>query len=262
MSQHSIKSFSAALFEKSFYVAFFNIFIYFKSPVSVLIRYVFEVGNYPQKFSVNTPLGLQVVTAFSHHDLITLVECFGKLDYRVPKDISVVVDFGSNIGISALYFLTRNPSVQVYLFEPIPRNIERLRENLRGYERRYKLSECAIGVDEGECDFAYEDTGRYGGLMKDGLSHFAKMTSDKVLSVKVLAVNQTLDKILSNHKSVDVVKIDIEGYENKIIGRLKAETLARIERIYAETNSNQNLSGFSRERYGGVIRYYRIRDSC
>ena len=56
MSQHSIKSFSAALFEKSFYVAFLNIFIYFKSPLSVLVRYVFEVGNYPQKFSINTPL--------------------------------------------------------------------------------------------------------------------------------------------------------------------------------------------------------------
>ncbi len=261
MSRHSIKSFSAALFEKSFYMAFFNVFIYFKSPVRVLICYVFEVGNYPQKFTVNTPLGLQVVTAFSHHDLITLVECFGKLDYRVPKDISVVVDFGSNIGISALYFLTRNPSVQVYLFEPVPRNIERLRKNLRGYEKRYELSECAIGVDGGECDFAYEDTGRYGGLINNGLSRFAKTTSDKVISVKVLAVNQTLDKILSNHESVDVVKIDIEGYENEILGRLKAGTLARIERIYAETNSNQNFLGFSRERYGGVMRYYRTRDS-
>ena len=46
----------------------------------------------------------------------------------------MAVDFGSNIGISALYFLTRNPSVQVYLFEPVPSNIERLRENLKGYE--------------------------------------------------------------------------------------------------------------------------------
>ena len=93
------------------------------------------------------------------------------------------------------------------------------------------------------------------------MSNFSKTTSDKVLSVQVLAANKTLDKILSNHKSVDVVKIDIEGYENIILGRLKVETLARIERIYAETNSDQSLSGFSRERYGGVVRYYRIRDS-
>ena len=118
MSRHSIKSFSAALFKKPFYLALINTFIFFKSPLEVLIRYVFEVGNYPKQFFVRTPLGLQCATAFSHHDLITLIECFGKLDYKASTDISVVVDFGSNIGISALYFLTRNPIVQVYLFEP------------------------------------------------------------------------------------------------------------------------------------------------
>ena len=91
MSQHSIKSFSAALFEKSFYLAFVNIFIYFKSPLKILIRYVFEVGGYPQNIYVRTPLGLQCVTAFSHHDLITIIECFGKLDYEAPENCSVVV---------------------------------------------------------------------------------------------------------------------------------------------------------------------------
>ncbi len=45
-----------------------------------------------------------------------------------PRDISVVVDFGSNIGISALYFLTRNQDIKVYLFEPVPQNILRLKK--------------------------------------------------------------------------------------------------------------------------------------
>ena len=123
MSQHSIKSFSAALFEKSFYLAFINIFIYFKSPLKILIAYVFEVGSYPKNICVRTPLGLQCMTAFSHHDLITIIEYLGKLDYKAPKRFSVVIDFGSNIGISALYFLTRNEGVKVYSFKPAPRNI-------------------------------------------------------------------------------------------------------------------------------------------
>ena len=129
MAHHSIKNFSAALFKKPFYLAFINIFIFFKSPLEVLIRYVFEIGGYPKNFFVRTPQGLQCATAFSHHDLITIIECFGKLDYRASKNISVVVDFGSNIGISALYFLTRNSSVKVYLFEPVPLNVERLKKN-------------------------------------------------------------------------------------------------------------------------------------
>jgi len=77
VSRHSIKSFSAALFEKSFYLAFINIFIYLKSPLKILIRYVFELGSYPEKIFVRTPLGLQRMTEFSHYDLITIIECFG-----------------------------------------------------------------------------------------------------------------------------------------------------------------------------------------
>ena len=261
MSQHSIKSFSAALFEKSFYLAFINIFIYFKSPLKILIRYVFEMGNYPENIFVRTPLGLQCMTAFSHHDLITIIECFGKLDYAAPQSLSVVVDFGSNIGISALYFLTRNEGVKVYLFEPVPRNIERLKQNLKGFEERYELRECAVGIEDGCLDFACDDTGRYGGLIKGGAIHFSQWDPKQIMRVNVVSANKILDEILTQQKYADIVKIDVEGYENKILGTLKEEALARIERIYAETNNSQNLPGFSRERYGGVIRYYRIRDS-
>ena len=257
MSQHSIKSFSAALFEKSFYTAFYNIFIYFENPVSVLIRYVFEKGDYPHKFSVNTPLGLQIVTAFSHHDLITLIECFGKLDYRAPRNISLVVDFGSNIGISALYFLTRNPKVKVYLYEPVPRNIERLRVNLKGFEKRYELSECAVGVEEGQVDFAIDDTGRYGGLIDGGATHFSEWPSEKIISVKVLCANKEMSKVLSQHEAVDIVKIDVEGYEDRILDHFRQDILACVNKIYAETKAGQKIPGFFCESTNGLTRYYR-----
>jgi len=257
VGQHSIKSFSAALFKKPFYLALINVFIFFKNPVDVLIRYVFEVGYYPKRFFVRTPLGLRCASAFSHHDLITLVECFGKLDYKVPKDISVVVDFGSNIGISALYFLTRNPSIKVYLFEPVPRNIERLRKNLNGFENRYELRECAVGVEEGQLDFACDDTGRYGGLIKGGASCFAQWDPKKTIPVAVVMANQVMEEVLRRHKSVDLLKIDVEGYENKILNHLKTEVLFRIGRIYAETEDGQKILGFSSERYSGLTRYYR-----
>ena len=239
-------------------MAFVNIFIYFKNPLTVLIRYVFEVGNYPRQFFIRTPLGLQGATAFSHHDLITLIECFGKLDYRASTDISVVVDFGSNIGISALYFLTRNPIAQVYLFEPVPRNIERLRENLKGYEKRYKLIECAIGVNEGEFDFSCENTGRYGELTKEDAARFSELSSNRVITVKVLLASNVLGEVLEKHQTIDIVKIDVEGYENKILSSLKKEILSRVGRIYAETEDDQEILGFSSERYGGLTRYYRV----
>jgi len=258
VSQHSIKSFSAALFKKSFYLAFVNIFIYFKSPLQILIRYVFEVGNYPENIFVRTPLGLQCMTAFSHHDLITIIECFGKLDYEVPKSSSVVVDFGSNIGISALYFLTRNKGVKVYLFEPVPQNIERLKQNLKGFEERYELRECAVGIEDGCLDFACDDTGRYGGLIKGGAIHFSQWDQKKIMTVNVVSANKVLDEILTQQKCADIVKIDVEGYENKILSSITRENLSRIDRIYAETTNDQEILGFSSESYGGLTRYYRI----
>ena len=148
--------------------------------------------------------------------------------------------------------------MQVYLFEPVPSNIERLRENLKGYEKRYKVSECAIGVNEGEFDFSCEDTGRYGGLMEEGISDLSRLSSNKVIKVKVLLANHVLSEVLEKHQSIDIVKIDVEGYENKILSSIKSEILSRINRIYAETEGSQEISGFSRERYGGLTRYYRI----
>lgn len=70
--------------------------------------------------------------------------------------------------------------------------------------------------------------------------------------------NKILEKILTQHEFIDILKIDIEGYENKILNHLKAEVLSRIRCIYAETSNNPEISGFSYERYSGLARYYRI----
>src|SRR5262245_33582109 len=101
-----------------------------------LIRYLTEKGSYPYRLEVRTPTGNIVVTLYNHHDLLTANEIFCREDYRVPHEIKIVVDIGSNIGLSALYFLTRNRTVRCHLFEPDPRNLEKLRLNLRGFEQR------------------------------------------------------------------------------------------------------------------------------
>jgi hypothetical protein len=76
----------------------------------------------------------------------------------------VPVDIGSNIAISALYFLTRNRTSRCYLYAPVHRNVERLRVNLTGFEGRYELTRAAVGPTTGSADFTVEETGRYGGI--------------------------------------------------------------------------------------------------
>ena len=74
----------------------------------------------------------------------------------------------------------------------------------------------------------------------------------------MVLANKVLEEVLGRHESVDILKIDIEGYENKILSHLSTEVLSHVTRIYAETEDNQRISGFSSELYGGLTRYYRI----
>jgi hypothetical protein len=100
----------------------------------VLKRYLLGGGDYPYACRVRTPTGIVAPVTYTHHDIFTVQEVFGREDYRAGEGLRVAVDIGSNIGISALYFLTRNRDARCYLYEPVPRNVERLRANLAGYE--------------------------------------------------------------------------------------------------------------------------------
>ncbi len=233
-------------FKKPFYIAFLNIFKYFDKPIEVLRRYLLWKGNYPTTLKVKTPMGKQEINLFSFHDTITLVECFAKLDYQAKKDISCVVDFGSNIGISASYFLTRNKNVKVYLFEPLPENIEKLKANLKGFETRYVLNDVAVGLENGHANFGFESTGRYGGLGRE---------LPQTIQVKVRKGEEVIVDILKNEERIDILKIDVEGLETALLENLSPDSLKKIDHIYAETIYDKNLPGFEKEQYGDVVRF-------
>lgn len=246
MNQRPLRKIFKAFLNKPFYVAFINVFKFFEHPLEVFLRYVFAKGDYPKKLSVKTPTGKHEVCLYSFHDAITLVECYGKLDYQADNSISCVVDFGSNIGISAGYFLTRNANIKAYLFEPLPENVSRLKRNLKGFEKRYELSETALGLENGFADFGFEPTGRYGGL-ESGLP--------QVIQVQVRKADEVISDILKNEGHIDILKIDVEGLETEIIASLSLENLKKIDRIYAETPCAKKLPGFKKEQYGEVVRF-------
>src|SRR6185503_1145252 len=127
-------------------------------------RYALALGSYPHTFSLRTPTGTANARAYSFHDVLTINEIFCRWDYRIDPSDRVVVDFGSNIGISALYFLTHAPESFVYCFEPLPLNCERLKRTLKNYADRYYLSATAVAPYEGKANFSYEATGRYGSI--------------------------------------------------------------------------------------------------
>jgi FkbM family methyltransferase len=235
------------------YLAAFRILTNFTNPIGLLIRYGFGTGRYPCIVRMATPIGIRHVNMNSFHDVRSLVVCFGKEDYFADKRISCAVDFGANIGMSGLYFLTRNSRVRTYLFEPLPENVERLTANLRGLEGRYEVQKVAIALRDGSATFLCEPTGRYGGIEGtiDDHEHIARPYSMKV---ETREVNGVLDEILAREGYIDILKLNMEGMEIPVLNSLRPDILERIGVICAEIfDFPKGLPGFDSTKYGRNI---------
>jgi FkbM family methyltransferase len=191
-------------------------------------RYYLGAGSYPAVVGVRTPIGLIELTVYSFDDVQTVNEIFMREDYLARRDARVVVDLGSNIGISAAYFLSRDPRVRCFLYEPVPRNIERLRANLAGFEDRYELHSVAVADGNGEVTFGIEPTGRYGGI---------GIQTGEDIRVRCEHINDVLDDVLARADEIDVLKIDTEGAEAATVYAIRPDHLDRIRVIYLETHA-------------------------
>jgi FkbM family methyltransferase len=192
-------------------------------------------GRYPYRCRIRTPAGEIAPTLYSPDDMITVNEVFCVGVYPVPPDASVIVDFGANIGISALYFLTEARHSRVHLFEPNPRLSERLRDNLTGFADRVAISEVAVSTHDGATSFGVEPTGRYGGIGVPWASELIEVPSRSADSV--------LRQILRDDGRIDVLKIDVEATEVEILRSLAPDVVNSIGMIHVETGFGDNPLG-------------------
>src|SRR6266850_249579 len=130
IGQRQVSTVFRAFFQHRHYIAFLNMLKVYPSFWENFSRYVFASGSYPYQIKLLTPIGTVNPMLYSHQDMLTVNEIFYRCDYAMKGEVRVVVDIGANIGISGLYFLTRNLMAVCYLYEPVPRNIERLKINL------------------------------------------------------------------------------------------------------------------------------------
>lgn len=236
-----------AILERQHYVALMNMVRYYPDFWDNFIRYLAGSGNYPYDIDIRTPAGTIAPRLYSYHDLLTVNEVFCRHDYFADESLNVVVDLGSNIGITALYFLTRNSVARCYLFEPDTRNIEKLAQNLTNFSGRYFLFEKAVSYEEGRMQFSIESSGRYGSLINP---------SGQLVTVDCLSINQVLSEILAKEESIDILKIDTEGVEIKTVEAIDHTLIKKIKKIYIEAKPDRVLYPdlFSQVQYGSVCR--------
>jgi FkbM family methyltransferase len=208
------------------YLALVRMVVVYPAFPVVAWRYFAGRGSYPWRCRVRTPVGTVAPTLFSAHDMFTVNEIFCRGDYAADPPARTVVDIGSNIGISALYFLTRGVDCRCLLHEPVPQNVERLRGNLAGLEDRYELRPVAVAADAGTVEFGVEGTGRYGGIgVQTGSS----------IEVDTVPIDQVLEAALARSETIDVLKMDTEGTELELLGAASPDLLGKVRQVFLES---------------------------
>jgi len=239
-----------SVLQRRHYTAARNMLRRYKHPVRMFVRYLTGTGTYPCTVSVRTPLSWLELHLYTPHDLLTVNEIFCRDDYYADATDKVIVDFGSNIGISAAYFLTRSREALAYLFEPLPSNITKLRTNLSAFEGRYVLEEVAVGPEDGEVQFGWEETGRYGGV---------NATFGNTLTVMCRNSKKVLQDVVAKHGHIDVLKVDIETLEEAVVNDIPVELARDIKKIYVEFVFETNPLAETHDlvQYGDIAQFTR-----
>ncbi|MBL3654981.1 FkbM family methyltransferase [Fulvivirga sediminis] len=130
------------------------------------------------------------------------------INYYLNGSVKNLVDAGANIGLTSLYFLRKYPHVQLMLIEMDSKNLQVLKRNLTGFSDHIVVNKALWIHSNGVViDRTFRDGQSWSLSAKE--SH-----SDLELVESAVLLN-----ILNDHKwhEIDVLKIDIEGAEQKII---------------------------------------------
>lgn len=153
-------------------------------------------------------------------DLITAYEVFVLRMYdpvlRMMSRPSRVVDVGANVGYTCLLWASAFPGVPITAFEPHPRHLSSLRENLAlcRLTNRVEVIGAAAGVRAGRA--AFLDAENESGLVASGRpasrERVAAQGASGQIEVQVVDFFESLGK-----GPIDLLKMDIEGGEYPIL---------------------------------------------
>ena len=142
--------------------------------------------------------------------------------FAASSDRPLIIDCGSNIGISVLYYKMLYPHSTVIAYEPDKKNFQLLSKNIADNNlQQVSLHEAAVWVENGEIKFASNAA--------EGSS--ITMTNEGSNVVVVAAVR--LADVLNKYEKIDFLKLDIEGAEDKVVADC-GSLLSRIENLFLE----------------------------
>ena len=149
----------------------------------------------------------------------------GYYDFKTESKTPIILDCGSNIGISILFFKDVYPNSVIKAFEADPHISELLLNNLKSNSvNNVEVISKAVWKNNDGIEFSLEGA--------DAGSIFGNNKRVRVPSVR-------LKDIIEKESKIDFLKLDIEGAESEVIEDCK-NSLMNIQNIFIEYHSFAN----------------------
>ena len=170
------------------------------APLDVSFDMRFPGASFEYHVTSDDPLGARLFWQDWQHWEPYVVPQFAKF----ARDSRRIVDIGAHTGIYSLFACALNSSCEVFAFEPFPPTYARLVENIRlnGFESRIRSFQAAVSDADG--------TGRL--HIAPDVTMCALSDLSGGLEVPVV----TLDQIIPIDGETGLVKMDVEGHENRV----------------------------------------------
>lgn len=165
-----------------------------------------------------------------HNDFDAIIEFLLK---DKNKDQQIFFDVGANLGQSINRFKKINSKSQIHSFEPTPELYEHLKKEF-GFDQSIKLNNQGVAEVNGAINFyVYKYHKINSAVPVDKKSKFLKSRNlalktrnegEKEDSEKIIKINVTsIDEYCKNKSvnEIDLIKIDTQGYETKILEGMK-----------------------------------------
>ena len=224
--RRSIGQYIGSVFQKVHYLSLVRMRTYRHPWTDFVRRYLVDRGTYPAVVEVKDSAGQTcAINVRSRFDVLTIHEIFVWRCYPASGDERAIIDLGSNIGVSMAYFLANAPQATVYGVEPLEENLVLARANTEKYADRAQLVEAAVLDHAGTTSFSVEPTGRYSGVGLD---------LDETRTVPCIHINELVERVVSEHGQVDLIKVDIEGAEGTVLRAIDPAAFEKIGTIAIE----------------------------
>lgn len=146
----------------------------------------------------------------------------GRMNFKSGSAQPIIYDCGANVGVSILYYKKLYPKAIIKAFEPDPKVIHCLKENLKqNAVSDVELFEKAVWINNNGVSFGSEGA--------DGGSVFFEANKISLPSIR-------LKELLEKESRIDLLKMDIEGAELDVLLDCKNE-LKKIDYLFVEYHS-------------------------